>query len=362
MAETAQILEYKCPNCGAGLPFNEDNQKMTCQYCDTEFDLEDVLSFNDKLAEEEKETIDWEEQTQTNWSEEESGNLRIFSCPSCSGELLTDDMTAATFCPYCGNPTILPGRLSGGLKPDGVIPFKLSKDDAKEAFLRLCKGKPLLPKFFAQEQQVEKITGMYVPFWLYDCDGDFYGSYRATRVRHWADSRYNYTKTSYFHVVRRASAEFDRIPMDGSSKMDDSLMESIEPYDYSQMVDFETAYLSGFLADKYDVEAKAGEGRIRQRVSASMDELISPSLMGYTSVIPKVKKVNIHQSKAKYVLLPVWMLTTRYQGKTYTFAMNGQTGRMTGELPICGKRSWAWFGGIAAGVAALALGIMALCI
>lgn len=362
MAETAQILEYKCPNCGAGLPFNEDSQKMTCQYCDTEFDLEDVLSFNDKLAEEEKETIDWEADTQQCWSEEESGTLRLFTCPSCAGELMTDEVTAATFCPYCGNPTILPERLSGGLRPDSVIPFKLSKDDAKEAFLRLCKGKPLLPRFFKEKQQIEKITGMYVPFWLYDCDSDFYGSYRATRVHHWSDSRFNYTKTSYYHLVRRASADFAGIPMDGSQKMDDALMESIEPYDYSQLIDFQTAYLSGFLADKYDVEAKEGEDRIRQRVTVSMDELIAPSMVGYSSVIPKVKKVNVHHSKAKYVLLPVWMLTTRYNGNTYTFAMNGQTGRMTGQLPICAKRSWAWFGGVAAGVAALALGLMALCI
>lgn len=362
MEETAQVLEYKCPNCGAGLPFQEDSQKLTCPYCDSAFDPEEVLSFHEKLAQEEAETIDWDETSHTDWDDAEAENLRTFTCPSCAGVLLTDDVTAATFCPYCGNPTILPGRLSGGLRPDGVIPFKLGKDDAKAAFLRLCKGKPLLPKFFARDQQIEKITGMYVPFWLYDCDSDFYASYRATRVRHWSDSQYHYTRTSYYHVVRRAYAEFDRIPVDGSTKMDDSLMESIEPFDYGQMVDFETAYLSGFLADKYDVEAKDGEGRIRQRVNVSMEDLIAPSLIGYTSVIPKVKKTNIHHSKAKYVLLPVWMLTTQYNGKSYTFAMNGQTGRMTGSLPISAKRCWAWFGGIAAGVAALVAGIIALCL
>lgn len=273
---------------------------------------------------------------------------------------MTDEVTAATFCPYCGNPTILPGRISGGLKPDGVIPFKLGKEDAKAAFLQLCKGKPLLPKFFAQEQQVEKITGMYVPFWLYDCESDFFASYRATKVRHWSDSRYHYTKTSYFHLNRGAIADFSGIPMDGSRKMDDTVMESIEPYDYSQLVDFETAYLSGFLADKYDVQASDGESRIRERVTVSMDELIAPTLVGYNSVLPTVKKVNIHHSKAKYVLLPVWMLSTRYKGKTYTFAMNGQTGKMTGELPICPKRCWAWFGSIAAGVFAFTLAMMAL--
>lgn len=362
MAETAEVLEYKCPNCGAGLPFHEDSQKMVCTYCNSTFDLEDVISFHDKAAEEERETIDWDVSSQQPWSQEEADALRTFTCQSCAGELVTDGVTAATFCPYCGNPTVLPGRLSGGLRPDAVIPFKLGRDDAKAAFLRLCRGKPLLPKFFRQEQQIEKITGMYVPFWLYDCGSDFYGSYRATRVRHWSDAQFNYTKTSYYHLVRRASADFSGIPMDGSSKMDDALMESIEPFDYSQLVDFETAYLSGFLADRYDVASDEGEGRIRQRVSVSMEDLLSPSFMGYTSVIPKVKKINIHHSKAKYVLLPVWMLTAKYKGKTYTFAMNGQTGRMTGTLPTDTGRCWAWFAGVSAGVAALAAGIMALCI
>lgn len=360
MAQTTQVLEYKCPNCGAGLPFQEESQKMTCQYCDSSFDLDEVVAYNDKLMEKEAAPISWDDTTTKEWETGETEALRSFTCPSCAGKLLTDDVTAATFCPYCGNPTILPGRVSGGLKPDGVIPFKLGKEHAQKAFLELCKGKPLLPKFFTQEQRVEKITGMYVPFWLYDCGSNFSGSYRATRVRHWSDSRYNYTKTSYFHLIRGATAEFSGIPMDGSQKMDDAIMESIEPYDYSQMVDFETAYLSGFLADKYDVQAKDGEDRIRQRVTASMEELIAPSMIGYATVLPTVRNTNIQHSKAKYVLLPVWMLTTRYKDKTYTFAMNGQTGKMIGTLPICPKRSWAWFGGITAGVTALALAITAM--
>lgn len=350
MAETKAVLEYQCPSCGATLPFDQETQKMTCQYCDTTFDLETVKAYNESLSNTGEESITWEEESTQSWTAEEADTLTSFTCPSCAGVLLTDHATAATFCPYCGNAAILPGRVSGGLKPDGVIPFKTGKDDARAAFLNLCKGKPLLPKFFTQEQQIQKITGMYVPFWLYDCSGKFRGQYRATRVRHWSDSRYNYTKTDYYHLTRGANADFLAIPMDASAKMDNAIMESIEPFDYGQMVDFETAYLSGFLADKYDVEAKLGEERIRQRVNASMDELISPSMIGYTSVIPLSKHLDIEHSKAKYVLFPVWMLTTKYKDKTYLFAMNGQTGKMTGQLPICPRRSAAWFAGITAAV------------
>ena len=354
MEQESSVLEYKCPCCGAGLVFGDRHQKMTCEYCDNTFDLDTVRTYNDSLNSQSESTVQWEKSQTKNWSEGEQSQLKTFTCPACGGEILTEETTAATFCPYCDNPTILPGRVSGGLKPDGVIPFKTGKEDAKAAFLNLCKGKPLLPKEFTRQHRLEKITGMYVPFWLYDCDSDFSAQYKATRVHHWSDSRYNYTRTEHFHLMRQASADFVSIPMDASQKMDDAIMESIEPYDYGQVVDFETAYLSGFLADKYDVEAAQGEDRIRQRVSASMNSLVAPTLVGYATCIPVNTQVRVEHGKARYVLLPVWMLHTKYQDKTYVFAMNGQTGKMTGTFPICPKRTAAWFAGICAGVTAIA--------
>ena len=239
------------------------------------------------------------------------------------------------------------------MKPDAVIPFQTGKEDAKKAFRALCKGKLLLPKGYADDQQVEKITGIYVPFWLYSCSGDQQGRYRGIRVHQWSDSRYHYTKKDYFQLNRSAKADFVSIPMDGSAKMEDDLMESIEPYDYSRMVDFDTAYLSGYFADKYDVASDSGEERIRQRVASTLDDRIGASCIGYASVTPISKRLQVKQSCAKYVLMPVWILRSRYKDQLYTFAMNGQTGKMTGSFPICPKRSAAWFAGICAAVTAL---------
>ena len=241
-----------------------------------------------------------------------------------------------------------------------MIPFKTSKEDAQAAFRNLCKGKPLLPKFFTEEQQLEKITGLYVPFWLYDCSGQLDGSYRATRVHHWSDPHYSYTRTEHFLLNRSAGALFSGIPMDGSSKMDDTFMESIEPYDYSQVEDFDMAYLSGFLADKYDVESDSGKERIRTRVNNALEDQIQSSLIGYSTVLPTRKNLHVGHSKVRYVLMPVWILNTRYRDKTYTFAMNGQTGKMTGTLPICPKRTAAWFAGLAAAFTAVSALLMTL--
>lgn len=344
-----EVLEYKCPCCDAGLKFSQDVQKMECEYCGNVFDLDTVRDYAEG-TEKKADLFQWEEEKKQEWDSDDQAHLRIFLCQTCGGELVTDDNTAATFCPYCGNPTILPGRVAGGLKPDAIIPFKTGKEDAKAAFLKLCKGKPLLPKFFTKEQQLEKITGIYVPFWLYNCSADFQGSFKATRVQTWSDPKYTYTKTEHYLLNRQAHASFVGIPMDGSSKMDDVFMESIEPFDYTKLVDFDTAYLSGFLADKYDVPSEKGQPRIRQRVENAIDCKVQASILGYATAIPTSRQINVQHIKAKYVLLPVWILNTKYRGKTYTFAMNGQTGKMTGTLPICPKRSLGWFGGLCAGI------------
>lgn len=352
MEKTENVLEYKCPCCNAGLTFKPGTKQLTCGYCDNTFDVDTVVAYSES-TQPRREAFQWDSETRQDWMDAQQNNLHSFQCPSCGGEIITEETTAATFCPFCDNPTILSGRLSGVLKPDAVLPFQTTKEDAKAAFLRLCKGKPLLPKCFTSQQRLEKITGLYVPFWLYDCTGELDGSYRATRVRRWSDSRYDYTKTDYFLLRRTACAAFSGIPVDGSKKMEDAFMESIEPFDYGKLEDFNTAYLTGFFADKYDVSANSGKERVSHRVRQSLQSEIHMTTAGYSSVVPASEHVDVSHSKARYVLLPVWMLNTRYGGKLYTFAMNGQTGKMTGAFPISYKRAAIWFFGIFSGVAAL---------
>ena len=353
MSQSTQVLEYKCPCCNAGLVFGPGIQQLKCDYCDNTFELDTVRAYNESETLR-QDAFQWEDPQTESWSADEQEAMRAFQCPSCGGEIVTDDTTAATFCPFCDNPTIMPSRLSGGLKPDAVLPFQKTKEDAKTAFLKLCKGKKLLPRGFTSEQRLEKITGMYVPFWLYDCSAEYDGSFKATRIRKWSDSRYHYTKTDHYLLRRRARAAFAGIPMDASSKMEDVFMESIEPFDYGQMESFDTAYLTGYFADKYDVESAGGEERIRQRVEQSMSDAIQETILGYTTAIPTNRRIDVQHGHAKYVLLPVWVLNTSYKGKIYTFMMNGQTGKITGTLPVCRTQTLKWFAGICAGVTAAA--------
>lgn len=353
MSSTEQVLEYKCPCCNAPLTFNDELQKMSCAYCDNTFEMDAVKAYNESIQQPQQEETSWDDSSQNEWSDTEQESVRTFTCSSCGGVLITNENTAATFCPYCDNPTIIQGRLSGEIKPDAVIPFKTGKEDAKAAFLKLCKGKLLLPKGFTSENRLEKITGMYVPYWLYDCSCTYHARYKAVRTHHWSDRHYNYTKTDHYSLIRGAEADFRSIPMDASSKLEDAIMESIEPFDFSNLIDFDTAYLSGYLADKYDVEAESGRERIKQRITVSMNDEVRSSTYSYSRVVAEQQNASIKHGKEKYVLLPVWMLYSKYHGKDYVFAMNGQTGKMTGSFPICSKKSAMWFSGVAAGVALL---------
>lgn len=336
------ILDYKCPACGGKAEFDSGLQMMKCPFCDTTFDVKAMQEMDQVLEQPSTEENQWETQDQP-WEESEAAQMQVFVCNSCGGELVTDSNTAATHCPYCDNPVVLAGRLSGDLKPDLVIPFQLDKEAAKEALRKHCSGKRLLPKSFYEESRLEEIKGVYVPFWLFDADVDAHINFKATKVRSWSDSNYTYTETSHYSVIRAGSLGFQRIPVDGSSKMPDDMMESIEPFDSGKAVDFQTAYLSGYLADKYDVTSEQSIARANTRIKHSTESLFRDTVNGYTSVNMVQSNVHTKNGTVKYALYPVWMLTTNWDGKKYTFAMNGQSGKFVGDLPMDKGAYWLWW-------------------
>ena len=348
------LQEYKCPCCGGAIEFDSNIQKMKCPYCDTEFDVEALKSYDETLKSESADNMEWETSAGAEWENGETDGLRSYVCKSCGGEIVGDETTGAAACPFCGNPVVMMGQFSGALKPDIIIPFKLDKKPAKERLQKHLTGKRLLPKVFKDQNHLDEVKGIYVPFWLFDTDVDAQIRYRATRVRTWSDSDYNYTETSHYMAHRGGSIGFEHVPVDGSSKMADDLMESIEPYDFSEAVDFRTAYLAGYLADKYDVTAEASIDRANKRVKRSTEDTFAGTVQGYTSVRTENSSVQFHGGKAQYALYPVWLLNTTWNDRHYLFAMNGQSGKLVGDLPTSWGKFWATFG-IITGVLTAAL-------
>lgn len=338
----ADVQEYKCPNCGGILVFDSNLQKMKCPYCESEFDVEALKDYDEHLEHTSKEDeMRWEQPGKV-WQEGETEGMRIYICNSCGGQIIGDDTLASTACPFCGNPVVLMGQFQGDLKPDYVIPFKVDKEAAKQAYKEHLKGKSLLPKVFAAENHIDEIKGMYVPFWLFDADTDGKVHFDATRVRSWSDRKYMYTETSHFSIYRAGEVSFFHVPVDGSEQMPDDLMESIEPFVFDEAVDFQTAYLSGYLANRYDVTADQSIDRANERIKRSLEEALQSTVLGYATVTKKDSTVDISNGKAKYALYPVWILNTTWNGEHFIFAMNGQTGKLVGNLPVDNGKLWLY--------------------
>ena len=342
----AVLQQFKCPCCDGAIAFDSQSQNMKCPYCDTEFEIADLQTYNEVLGSQPEDNMQWDAAAGQKWQPGETEGMRIYTCNTCGGEIVGDETIGATECPFCGNPVVMTGQFAGALKPDLVIPFKLDKKAAMEALKKHYSGKKLLPKVFRDENRIKEVKGLYVPFWLFDADADAFARYKATKTRVWSDSRYNYTETSFFQVVRAGTLGFENVPVDGSTKMDDTLMESIEPFNLSEAVDFQTAYLAGYLADKYDVDADTSIARANERIKRTTEDAFRDTVHGYTTVTPVSTNISLQQSKAKYALCPVWVLNSQWKGKKYTFAMNGQTGKLVGDLPMDKGLFWKWFFGI----------------
>ena len=353
----AKMQEFKCPCCGGSIEFDSSAQKMKCPFCDTEFDVKALSEHAKAVEEEQPEDMNWSDEAGSEWQDGEREGLRTYTCKSCGGEIVGDANTAATACPFCGSPVVMTGQLSGALKPDYVIPFRLDKKAAKQGLQNYIAKKRLLPKVFRDENHIDEIKGVYVPFWLFDSEADAKIRYRATTVRCWSDKDYDYTETDYFMVHRAGSLAFEHVPVDGSQKMADVLMESIEPYDFSEAVDFATAYLAGYVADKYDVDAEQSIERANERIKKSTEQAFAATVEGYSTVTPESSSVVLQNGKTKYALFPVWLLNTTWNGKQYTFAMNGQTGKFVGNLPVDKKAARLWTLGLTAAIGAVCYGL-----
>ena len=343
-------VAYQCPGCGAPLAYGANSGKLECAACGNSCELDALEAMNESH---EKGGIRFDMPAGT-FDAGEAAQMQAYICSSCGAELMTEETTTATQCPYCGSPTILPERIEGGVKPEKVIPFTVTKEQAQQQFEGYFKGKALLPNVFLNTRnRIAEMRKLYVPYWLFDCTAGGSAAYEAQKKRKYEDGDWEVTETEYYHVVRSGMMGFENIPVDGSEKLDNKITESLEPYDLSAAVPFAPAVLAGALADHADVESSACEERARQRVENSLEQALRETVKGYTTVTLRNKNFHTEDGKATPVLMPVWLITTEKEGATYTFAINGQTGKLTCDVPADTKKSWLYGGGTFALVFAL---------
>lgn len=360
-----QVTNYQCPSCTGPLHFSGASGRLECEYCDASYDVAEIEALyaeKEKSAAAAKQTakegsagqsvpsVDGSAWDTSDFCEDwgaEGDGMRVYGCPSCGAQLICEESTAAASCPYCGNPTVVPGQFSGALRPDFIVPFKLSKEEAVKALKSHYKGKFFLPKSFISENHVQEIRGIYVPFWMFDGEAEGDAHYEATRSRTYRSGDYEITETKHYDVYRAGTVTFEKVPVDASSKMPDGHMDSIEPYDYKELKPFSTAYLPGFLADKFDVTVEQSRQRADQRCEGTLASALRGTVKRYDLCILRDSSVHLRRGKVHYALMPVWMLNTKWHGKDFTFAMNGQTGKLVGDLPVSWGKFWGLFAAIA---------------
>lgn len=348
---------YSCPSCGAPLEFSADTQSLHCDACGNDFNRETLELLAESDAEVNKQShYDWDSYAEREYTPDDSVHLSDYACPSCGAEITGDDTLGATVCPYCGGATIIKKQFEGTLKPDLVIPFKVDKKAATELFAQSCKKKAFLPDSFKDKKKIEEMSGVYVPFWLFGCDCEAAFQFSGCRTTCWSDSKYDYTKTDHYRLIRVGDMGFDNLPVDGSLKIDNAYMEALEPFSYTEAVPFDTAYLAGFCANKYDVSAAECEARANERVEQSAERYLADTTASFESVCKERGNVSFSHGKVRYALLPVWLLNLKFEDKVYRYAVNGQTGKVVGEYPICKKKRRLFFlktYGIGVGIAAV---------
>ena len=400
----SESVNYQCPNCMGPVHYVGQSGLLECDYCGSSFtpqQIEEAYAAKQQAADEGAEhaaaeaaagnrsafdqmadeaagasavltqetvdaAVDVSNQaaspieaylSRASWNDDERAGMRSYVCSSCGAQLTVDATTAIDECPYCGNQAMAPGTFSGGAKPDSVIPFKLDKQAAEAALTNYYKGKRFLPSKFASANRVAHVQGVYVPFWLYNGRAAGSGTFEARNISTWREGKDEVTKTDVYRAWREGNSSFTRIPADGSAKMPDGHMDAIEPFDYEDLVPFSVAYLPGYSAERYDQDADECSDRAEERMKNTLAEQLRQSVTGYDQVNSGNVSSQTHIEEVSQALLPVWMLHTQWNDDDYLFAMNGQTGRLVGDLPVSPLKVVLWFLGIFAAMCLICVGI-----
>ena len=345
-------VEYKCPKCTGPLHYSAAEQKMQCEYCQSVFEVAEVEAMYQNEIQQaqagESTSSGWNQNVTTEeWTED---NVNSYNCKSCGAQVISETNELSINCPYCNNPTVLLGKFRGTVKPDYIIGFKLDKAQAVAKLKEHYKGKFFLPKAFSSENHVNEIKGMYVPYWLFSGEVEGSITYKADKTYTKEEGDYKVKTVEHYKIHREGKFKFNKLPMDASSKLDDTYMESVEPFNYADMVPFSSSFLPGFMADIYDVSVEDTAGRIAERLINSMKENLRKTVNGYENVRIDSDAINIRKDTVNYAFLPVWILNTKWNDKNYTFMMNGQTGKFIGDLPVDKAKFWMTFASIFVGL------------
>ena len=323
------MQNYKCKFCGAELYWNAEAGCLKCDYCESTYqpsDFDDATQSEVVITEKPMEPI------YTNTTKEEK--MVKYECKTCGGEVVTTETTMATICPYCGEAVSITSKSIGNFRPQLLIPFEQSKDSIIQAYKNYVNRSLLTPKSFKKENVVEKIQGLFSPFNLHTVCEHAKHRFSAETISTTRRGDDRITHHRVYDLAIIADGKFERIPTDGAKRLDDALMDSLEPFEYSALVPYNPAFMAGFLAEQIDEDDDKMSVRAEARSKSGMTEKAMAAFHGYQDLRLINEEHEVKEHIKEYVMLPIWLLNVKHGGENYQFAVNGQTGKVVGKLPM----------------------------
>ncbi|MBO4732289.1 MAG: hypothetical protein J5597_05740 [Spirochaetaceae bacterium] len=320
------LTTYKCPNCGGSMVFMPDTQDFKCEYCASTFNEQELAK---NAAKEQNAAY----QAEPGATADE--NVNFFSCPNCGAQIVSTGTEMVANCYYCHSSMVQSNADSAEFNPDLIIPFKISREKAKETFLQWVKEKKFVPSDFVSKKQIENITGVYFPYWLGSFKTTADANYTAKNFRTWTSGSTEYTETTEYDLHRKGSISLKNITKKALKKADERVSESVQPFMYEDLIPYSKAYLLGFQAERRDVASDELKEEFEQDARRYTDDMLLSTTTKYASVTKRNGNTDITGCDMKYALLPCWVLTYKDKnGKIYPYTLNGQTGNACGELPV----------------------------
>ena len=337
MSETAQnklytdekldTSVYKCPNCGGEAVFDAELQKMRCLYCDSTFEVKNEEKVTEK-------SIDDLLNNAKVWDEAE-----VYQCKTCGAKEILNKQEVAMTCPFCGTNNIVKTEELPGLKPQGVVPFKISKERAGRIATNWARRKFWAPNAFKKSASPEKLAGLYNPVFTFDAetsstyDGQLGKNY--TTVRYINGKPITEVHTRYFYIKGSKNITFDDYIIQASSNLNTNTIKEISPFPTNDAPVYKTEYLRGYSANTYNKDGKQCWNECQNLMKYDIEKAILSKYDYDIKSYLNIKTAYLKQ-KYKFVLVPLYVGHCKYKNKLYNFFINGSTGKITGKTPVSG--------------------------
>ena len=332
-ASTLKETDKKCPQCGGVMDFDPNIGGMACPYCGYE---EEIVKEAASAAE-----LDFESAEKTDNCDWGAQKKQII-CKSCGAETIYDALDVASECPYCGSNQVMEAADENTIAPGGVVPFSVTNEQASANFKQWIGKKFFCPKLAKQSAEPDAFTGIYLPYWTFDTDtfSRYSGKYGIDRKEKYKDSQGNVqekTVTDWHRTSGTYKLVIDDELVQGSERHDSAMLKGLEPFETEKNVPYKPEYVAGFAAERYSVGLKAAWEKAKESISRKIKSNVTSKIIqeNHADHAKDVKvSTTFNKITYKYLMLPIWCSSFKYQDKVYQFMVNGQTGKVYGKTPI----------------------------